>query len=161
MNSKRRFVVSIALVIVLLVAGALVVTQYAQASVSNQPDKLVGSWRVDIALPAYDVHFPGLLTLGADGTVTADQPLANTTTGHGNWAMGKKGQVNVTFVGLNQDPNGANAGSFTVVVRLQRDAGKDTWCGPFKITDYDVNDQVVAVNDGTFKLTRIPVEELP
>jgi hypothetical protein len=162
MNSKRRLVVAISLVIVILIAGALVATQYAQASSNTQPERLVGSWKVDIVLTGPGVHFPGLLTLGSDGTVTADQPCVNTTTGHGNWAMGKHGEVNVTFVGLYEDPSCANAGTFTVVVKLHRDAGKDTWSGPFKITDYNIdNNQVGDANYGTFTLTRIAVEELP
>jgi hypothetical protein len=160
MFGKRRIAVYVGVVVVVLI-GVLVITQFVLASPNKQPEGLLGSWNIDVFLEEADVHFPGLLTFSADGSLFADEPAVNETTGHGNWLMGNRGQVKYTFVALNSDSTGQYTGRLKLIGTLQRDEGKETWSGPFRITIYDANDLEVLVNNGTFILTRIAVEELP
>jgi hypothetical protein len=96
------------------------------------------------------------LTFTADGSVLADEPpLPGETTGHGNWVRGSHGEVSFTFVALYADPTGMYAGKLKVASTLQRDAGEDTWSGPFKITIFNASDQVTSTDTGTFELARI------
>jgi hypothetical protein len=107
-----------------------------------------------------------LFTFNADGSLVASTGAPGQSAGHGTWARGRNGEIGYTFVVLMQDPkspdpSGTYAGRFVSVGTLQRDAGKDTWSGPFKDPVYDANGQVFVTETGTLKLTqRIAVEPL-
>jgi hypothetical protein len=79
---------------------------------------------------------------------------------------GRHGEIGYTFVVLLSDPAwhqppGRNMGQFVMAGTLQRDAGRDTWSGPFKTTVSDASGQVFFNETGTLELTqRIVVEPL-
>jgi len=161
MDRNRKLVVSVFGAMVALLIGILALAQVVRASPSSQPENIFGSWSVDVTTKTQNTQFPSLLTFTADGAVLADEPpLPGETTGHGNWVRRSHGEVGFTFVALLADPNGVYTGKLKVSGTLRRDAGKDTWSGPFKITIFDASNQVVLVDTGTFKATRIEVEPL-
>ena len=161
MNTKRKLVVSVLGMMVALLIGILALAQIVQASPSSQPKMFFGSWSVDAATTTQSTQFPALMTFTADGSVLTDEPpVPGETTGHGNWVQRPHGEVGFTFVALYGDPTGVYAGKLKVVGKLHRDADKDTWSGPFKITVFGADNQVAFEDTGTFKLTRIEVELL-
>ncbi len=161
MNRNRKPLVSVLGVMVALLIGTLAIAQIVQANPSDRTENIFGSWSVDVTTQTQGTQFPALLTFTGDGSVLADEPpVPGETTGHGNWVRGSHGQVKFTFVALYADPAGAYAGKLKVAGTLQREAGNDTWSGPFKITVFDADSQVAFVDTGTFELTRIAVESL-
>jgi hypothetical protein len=73
---------------------------------------------------------------------------------------GRSGEVDFTFVVPLSDTSGLYAGKPIVAGMLQRDDGKDARSAAFTITVVSANNQVLAEDTGTFKLTRIPAELL-
>jgi hypothetical protein len=161
MSNRRKLAALIFGMVIVLPISILAVAQIVQASPSSEAENILGSWSVDATATTVPAGFPALLTFTADGAVLADEaPMPGETTGHGNWVRGSHGEVRYTFWALNADPNGVYAGKFKVVGTLQRDPGKQTWSGPFKITGYNPNNSKAYADTGTFKLTRIAVESL-
>jgi hypothetical protein len=159
MNPKR--ISLIAAVAAALLIAAFANAQPAQVDASRQAKALVGSWNVVVTTEAQGTTFPALLTFGGDGTMIADEPPSPfETSGHGNWVRTGRHEAAYTFVALVGSAEGPLSATYKVVGTLQRDAGSDTWSGPFKIDVLDPAGQLVFSDRGTFSLTRIAVEPL-
>jgi hypothetical protein len=155
MNIKRL----LSVITVHLIGVSLLLTACAPAAQNSQA-KLLGSWSADITTPDQGT-FPALLTFSADGSVIADEsPSQFESSGHGSWNHDNSGDVAYTFVALYGSSEGKNAGKLKVIGRLNSDAGKDGWSGPFKIDVFDANGQVIFTDNGTLRLTRIAVEQI-
>jgi hypothetical protein len=163
-NITRRDLVKLAGVAgsLLLLAGCVPVA----AMPTSAEGTIVGSWITECTANVQQKQFPVLFTFNADGSLVASTGAPGQSAGHGTWTRGRNGEIGYTFVVLMQDPkspdpSGTYAGRFVSIGTLQRDAGKDTWSGPFKDPVYDANGQVIVIETGILKLTqRIAVEPL-
>ncbi len=163
MNNKQRLVVSVLGIVgcVLLLAACVP----APAAPTSTEEKIAGTWIAECKADVQKKQFPVLFTFTTDGSLLGSTGTPAQSTAHGTWVRGRSGEIGFTFVVLmsdpkSPDPTGQYAGRFTCVGTLQRDAGSDTWSGPFKTTVFDANGQVFFNETGTFKLTRIAVEPL-
>lgn len=164
MNNKRRLALS-----VLGIAGCvllLVACMPVTPAPTSAEGTIVGSWITECMANVQQKQFPVLFTFNSDGSLVASTGAPGQSAGHGTWTRGGNGEIGYTFVVMMQDPkspdqSGTYAGRFVSVGTLQRDAGKDTWSGPFKAPVYDANGQVIVTETGILKLTqRIAVEPL-
>ena len=106
---------------------------------------LVGSWRVDVRIPAANATGVNLATFGDDGSVIVAVPsptpappgaghkLEYWTTALGAWAPDGPRAATMRFVSLGVDETGADVGAHTIAAQALVAADGRTWSGPFQI----------------------------
>ena len=143
--------------IVMLTTSAFTNTPDSGAALQR---RLVGAWNVE-GSTVNQGTFPVLMTFNSEGSVIASEsPVGFESAGHGSWTTNTRGQVSYTFYSLLGSQDGVNTGKIKVVGTLKYDPKTNGWSGPFKVEVFDAGGQLVLADEGTFKLTPIPIESL-
>jgi len=123
-----------------------------------KPNTMVGSWDAQIITTYATVNC--LMTISSDGTILGEDPSPSDTTTHGNWVSSGSDQIKYTlrYIVTSSDPTSSNEGK--VVGEFNYDRDTDSISGPFQLTEYDPQGNVVFEAGGTIAGTRIPVESL-
>lgn len=128
---------------------------------------LVGSWRVDVQIPAAHVTSVDLATFTSDGAVIVAFPsptpappnaghrLEYWTTALGAWEPDGPRGATMTFVSLGVDEAGANIGTHTITAQASVAVDGRTWSGSFQIAIAGPGGQSVGSFAGTVAATRI------
>jgi hypothetical protein len=143
----------------------------SDVSPSGKKRTLVGSWLLTVTVPdnppPFD-SFSGLWALTGDGILIASAqgditptPFPSSTSQYGAWASLGGRQFGATFASILYDvQTGDNMGMFKLSQSITLNDAGDEWSGPFKLSVYDPDGNVVAVVNGTAKAKRIVVEPL-
>ena len=171
MKSQKLITLLFALILTALCSGAALAqtepeTVAPQAAVPNDsfpfPDRRAlptGAWDVTINTAIQGGPFKALFTFTGDGVVLADEPGgAFETTGHGNWVRNGN-RFDYTFIAFIGSTNSALTAIIKVSGSVNLSADAKSWDGPGKLTVTAPNGTVLFQDQGTFKATRIAVEQ--
>ena len=158
-NVMKRTMLAIGLTLVIAAANG--VSGMAQGHVGQSSGEgskdVVGAWLVK-GNTAIQGQFNVLMTFHSDGTMSADEPSAYETAGHGTWTKRGPSQYAYTFLAFIGSASGAYSGWIKVVGTV--DLGRHGWDGPFRVDVKDPGGNTLFTDSGTFNGRPITVERL-
>lgn len=128
---------------------------------------VVGSWRVNVAIPGAPAGMVNLATLSLDGGVLVAFPsptpaapgsahrLEYWTTAIGRWEPTGDQTAKMSFLALGADEYGNSVGTHAISATATADAGGQSWSGPFTITIAGPDGATLASLSGTVSATRL------
>lgn len=131
---------------------------------------VVGSWRINVAIPGAPSGLINLARFSADGGVVVAFPSptpATTGANHhleywtpaiGAWTSTGDREASVAFVALGSDENGAPIGTHTITATLGANAGRESLHGPFTITVAGPDGKTLGSVSGTITGSRITAD---
>ena len=158
MMKKHRILLTafcITVVICTIGSGYLAIPQH---SIEAKAKTMIGSW--DSKIITTDATFDCLITMTSDGVILGDDPAPWETTAHGNWVSSGPNQVNYTFKYISTTDTPLNSNEGKVIGTFNYDPDTDSISGPFKLTEFDPQGNVIFEAEGTITGTRIQVETL-
>jgi hypothetical protein len=131
----------------------------APGKTSDQPGghhgkRILGTWLAEVT-PADGEPFQAMVTFSPGGGLVETEST-NPGTALGSWESRGRGRVAFTFQGFSLDAEGAPAGRS--VVRSEVFVRGDTFSGPFEVTFFDPQGNVVFSGRGTATATRFRVQ---
>lgn len=128
---------------------------------------VVGTWRVNVAIPGAPAGLTNLATFSLDGGVIvafasptpaapgADHQFEYWTTALGRWENAGDRSATMYFTSLGVSEHGVSVGTHDIAATVQADAGGHGLAGPFTITVTGADGAKLAEVPGTITATRI------
>ena len=155
---KHRILLTTLCITVLIGAVGLGYPMVSHHAVEAKTKTMVGSWDAKIIVPG--AIFNCLITMTGDGVIFGNDPAPWETTAHGNWVSSGKNQVKYTFMYIITTDALVNSNEGKVVGEFNYDPQADSISGPFQLTEFDPQGNVISAAEGTITGTRIQIEDL-